>query len=42
MKGLKQNDRKKSVVMKVKRMYANLEKKKKKAKGSQVVRCNWG
>lgn len=41
MKGLKQNDRKKSVVMKVKRMYANLDKKKK-AKGSQVVRCNWG
>lgn len=40
MKGLKQNDRKKSVVMKVKRMYANLDKKK--AKGSQVVRCNWG
>jgi len=28
MKGLKQNDRKKSVVMKVKRMYANLDKKK--------------
>lgn len=31
MKGLKQNDRKKSVVMKVKRTYANLDKKKKKA-----------
>lgn len=40
MKGLVQNDRKKSVVQKVKRMYANLDKKK--AKGSQVVRCNWG
>lgn len=36
MKGLKHNDRKKSVVMKVKRMYANLDKKK---KGKGVSGC---
>lgn len=35
MKGLKRNDRNKSVVMRVKRMYAKLDKLK--AKGSQVV-----
>lgn len=36
MKGLKQNDRKKSVALKVKRMYANLDKKK---KGKGVSGC---
>lgn len=35
MKGLKQNDRKKSVALKVKRMYANLDKK----KGKGVSGC---
>lgn len=36
MKGLVQNDRKKSVALKVKRMYANLDKKKKRQRGLRL------